>query len=94
MPLSLCQCVIPVSEGRASGEEDSFGFGLGLVKQTEERVVFHTDLPKDFALVSTGHHKLKSVLMGALKTNRPRKTINSHSKLIPLTVDVDSETGR
>lgn len=76
----LCQDWIPVSEGRASGEEDSFGFGLGLVKQTEKRVVFHTDLPKDFTLVSTGHHKLESVLMGALKTNMKRKTGKSHSE--------------
>lgn len=29
-------------------------------------MVFHTDLPKDFTLVSTGHHKLKSVLMRAM----------------------------
>lgn len=32
-------------------------------------MVLHTDLPKDFTLVSTGHQKLQSILMGALKTN-------------------------
>lgn len=59
---------IPVSEGGASSEEDGFGFGLWLVKQAEKRVIFHTDLPKDFTLVSTGHHELQRVLMRALKT--------------------------
>lgn len=64
------QRFIPVSEGRAPGEEDGLGFGLRLVEQTEEGVVFYTDLPKDFTLISTGHHELQRVLMGTLKSNR------------------------
>lgn len=62
-----CPAQIPVSEGGASGEEDRFGFWLGLIKQSEKRVVLHTNLPKDFTLVSTAHQKLQRVLMGALK---------------------------
>lgn len=80
MPLCFCFCFcfkcpaqIPVSEGGASGEEDGFGFRLGLVKQSEKRVVLHANLPKDFTLVSTAHQKLQCVLMGALKN------IKSHS---------------
>lgn len=60
----------PVSEGGASGEEDSFGFGLGLVKEAEERVVLHTDLPEDLTLVPAAHQELQRVLMGALETRR------------------------
>ena len=66
------QLNIPVSERRASTEENSFGLGLRLVKQTEERVVLHTVLPEDLTLVSTGHHKLKCILMGALKKEKEK----------------------
>lgn len=58
---------IPISEGGTSCEEDRFGFGFRLIKQTEERVVLHTDLPEVFTLITTGHHKLKNILMGSLK---------------------------
>lgn len=68
--MSIKDVLIPVSEGGASGEQDSFGFGQRLVEQTEEGVVLHTDLPEDFTLVSTGHHELQSVLVGTLKTHR------------------------
>lgn len=67
MALFLCLYSIPVSERGASSEKDSFGFGLWVVKQSEEWVVLNADLPEDFALVSTAHQKFKSVLMGALK---------------------------
>lgn len=56
----------PVSEGGASGEKDGFGFGLGLVEEAEERVVLHTNLPEDLALVPAAHQELQCVLMGAL----------------------------
>lgn len=65
---SFSQWQIPISEGGAPSEKDSFGFGLGLIKQPEKWMVFHTNLPKYFTLVSTSHHKLQCVLMGALKS--------------------------
>lgn len=36
-------------------------------------MVFHTNLPKYFTLVSTTHQKLQCVLMGALKTKQNNK---------------------
>lgn len=83
MPVFSCHDLSPVSEGRASREEDSFGFGLWLVKQTEKRVVLHADLPKDFTLVSTGHHELQRVLMGPLKTNEGKDDELSQSNWSP-----------
>lgn len=64
----------PVSEGRTSGEKDGFGFGLGLVEEAEERVVLHTNLPEDLALVSAAHQELQCVLMGALGKTRMSHT--------------------
>lgn len=58
---------VPVSEGRSSGEEDGFGFGLWLIQQTEEGVMFHTVLPKNLALIPTGHEELQCVPVRTLK---------------------------
>lgn len=54
----------PEPEGRSSGEQDGLGFGLGLLKEPEEGVVLHTDLPEDLAAVPAGHGKLQRVVMG------------------------------
>lgn len=72
----------PVSEGGASGEKDGFGFGLGLIEEAEERVVLHTNLPEDLALVPAAHQELQCVLMGALgKTRRSQKhTTHTHTQ--------------
>lgn len=54
----------PEPEGRSSGEQDGLGFGLGLLKEPEEGVVLHTDLPEDLAAVPAGHGELQRVVMG------------------------------
>ena len=55
--------VLPESEGGASGEEDRLGPCFGLLKEAEEGMVFHTDLPEDFTAVSATHQELQSVLV-------------------------------
>lgn len=57
---------IPESEGGASREEDRLGLRLGLLEETEEGMVFHTDLPEDFTAVPTAHQELQRVLVRAL----------------------------
>ena len=56
----------PEPERRPSGEEDGFGFGLGLLEQSEEGVVLNADLPEYLAAVSAGHGELQRVVMGVL----------------------------
>lgn len=57
---------VPVSEGRSPAKKNGFGFGLWLIKQTEEGVVLHTALPEDLALITTSHQELQRVLMRTL----------------------------
>lgn len=54
---------VPVSKGRSPAKKNGFGFGLWLIKQTEEGVMLHTALPEDLALITTSHQELKCVLM-------------------------------
>lgn len=54
---------VPVSKGRSSAKKNCFGFGLWLIKQTEEGMVLHTVLPEDLALITTRHKELQRVLM-------------------------------
>lgn len=49
---------VPVSEGRAPAEEDGFSSGLRLVKESEEGVILHTDLPEVLAFISTAQQEL------------------------------------
>lgn len=56
----------PVSEGGASAEEDGFSFRLWLIKESEEGMMLHTDLPEVLTFVSATQHKLQGVLVGPL----------------------------
>lgn len=58
---------IPVSERRSPTKENGFGLGLRLIQEAEERVMFHTILPEDLALVPTDHLKLQGILMRPLQ---------------------------
>lgn len=62
----------PVSEGGASAEEDGFSFRLGLIRESEEGVMLHTDLPEALTFVSAAQHELQGVLVGPLRVERQR----------------------
>lgn len=61
---------VPVSKGRSSAKKNCFGFGLWLIKQTEEGMVLHTALPEDLALITARHQKLQRVLMSHLNNGQ------------------------
>lgn len=56
----------PEPERGTPGEEDGLGFGFGLLKQSEEGVVFDADLPEYLAAVPAGHGELQRVVVGVL----------------------------
>lgn len=56
----------PETERRSSGEEDGLGFRFGFLKEPEEGVVLHADLPEDLTAVSAGHGELQRVVVGVL----------------------------
>lgn len=58
----------PVSERGAPAEEDSFSSGLRLIKESEEGVILHTDLPEVLTAVSTTQQELQCVLVRSLET--------------------------
>lgn len=56
----------PETERGSSGEEDGLGFRFGFLKEPEEGMVLHADLPEDLTAVSAGHGELQRVVVGVL----------------------------
>lgn len=63
----ICSVLLsPETERGPSGEEDGLGLGFGFLKEPEEGVVLHADLPEDLAAIPAGHGELQRVVVGAL----------------------------
>lgn len=56
----------PEAERGSSGKEDCLGLRFGFLKEPEEGVVLHADLPEDLTAVSAGHGELQCVVVGVL----------------------------
>lgn len=70
----------PKPERGPPGEQDGFGFGLGLLKEPEEGVILHTDLPEDLAAVPAGHGELQGVVMRVLLEEHREKVRTQRKK--------------
>lgn len=57
---------LPKPERGPPGEQHRFGLGFGFLKEPEEGMVLHTDLPEDLTAVPAGHDKLQRVVMRTL----------------------------
>lgn len=70
----------PEAERGSPGEEDGLGLRLGLLKEPEEGVVLHADLPEDLAAVSAGHGELQRVVVGVLLRDAHLKCESGRTK--------------
>lgn len=63
----------PETERGSSSKEDCLGFRFGFLKEPEEGVVLHADLPEDLTAISAGHGELQRVVVGVLLHDKHEK---------------------